>query len=79
MVKCQVCGYKTISEYGSYEICDVCFWEDDGLYEDPDLVRVGPNGGLSLTQARNNYQEFGAVEKKFINDVRKPTPSEMAE
>jgi hypothetical protein len=79
MVKCQVCGYKTISEHGSYDICTICFWEDDGLYEDPDEIWYGPNGDLSLTQARKNYQEFGAVEKRFVDKVRKPYSSETAE
>jgi hypothetical protein len=79
MVKCQVCGYKTISEHGSFEVCEVCFWEDDGIYVNSDEIKGGPNGDLSLNQARKNYQEFGAVEKRFINDVRKPIASEMVE
>ena len=28
---CPCCGYKTLSESasGTYEICEICFWEDD--------------------------------------------------
>ncbi|MFF1770133.1 CPCC family cysteine-rich protein [Streptomyces sp. NPDC058249] len=27
---CPCCGFLTLDERGSYEICPVCFWEDDG-------------------------------------------------
>ncbi|HEY0076783.1 MAG TPA: CPCC family cysteine-rich protein [Abditibacteriaceae bacterium] len=75
---CPCCGYKTLSERGSYSICKVCFWEDDGQDDqDADVVRGGPNGALSLTQARINFREFGACEKRFIKNVRKPLTEEM--
>ena len=38
---CPCCGYKTFNEKpnGTYEICEVCFWEDDPLQlENPDLA-----------------------------------------
>lgn len=30
---CPCCGYKTLEEEvrGSYEICPICFWEDDSV------------------------------------------------
>lgn len=31
--KCPCCGYRTLRERGDYEICKICFWEDDGLNE----------------------------------------------
>lgn len=75
---CPCCGYKTLDERGSYEICSVCFWEDDGQDDkDANIMRGGPNSSLSLKQARANFQEFGACERKFIKDVRKPLPEEM--
>jgi uncharacterized Zn finger protein (UPF0148 family) len=75
---CACCGYETLSERSGYEICPVCFWEDDGQDEqDKDVIRGGPNGELSLTQARINFQTFGTCEQKFINHVRKPEPDEM--
>lgn len=50
---CPGCGFPTISSRGDFEICDVCFWEDDGQdNEDADEVRGGPNGKLSLTENR---------------------------
>jgi hypothetical protein len=75
---CPCCGYKTLEERGSYEICPVCFWEDDGQADhDADEVRGGPNANLSLTQARRNFREFGACDRRSLEHVRKPTPEEM--
>ncbi|MFS8121813.1 CPCC family cysteine-rich protein, partial [Rhizobium sp. BR 250] len=54
--RCPCCRCLTLHERAGYEICPVCFWEDDGQ-DDPyaDQVRGGPNADLSLTQARQNY------------------------
>jgi hypothetical protein len=66
MYCCPCCGFRTVEERGFYEICSVCIWEDDGKDDpDADFVRCGPNGLLSLTQARMNYKEFGACNRRF--------------
>lgn len=76
--RCPCCGYKTLSARGDFEICKVCFWEDDGQDDkDADKVRGGPNGSLSLTSARANFREFGACEERFIKNVRAPLPEEL--
>lgn len=60
-----------------YELCPVCFWEDDGQDDhDADEVRGGPNGTLSLTEARANYASFGAADSTFLRQVRPPRASE---
>ena len=75
--KCPCCGFRTLTERGGYEICPVCFWEDDGQDDhDADEVRGGPNSALSLTQARENFQTLGACEKRCVPNVRKPLHSE---
>jgi len=75
---CPCCGFKTLSERGGFDICPVCFWEDDGQDEhDADVVRGGPNYTLSLTKARENVRECGACERKHIKNVRKPLPEEQ--
>ncbi len=67
-----------LGERGRFEICDVCFWEDDGQDDfDADVVRGGPNGGLSLTEARANYRRFGASDPRRVKDVRPPRPEEL--
>jgi hypothetical protein len=76
---CPCCRFLTLEERGGFEICPVCYWEDDGQDDhDADTVRGGPNGGLSLTQARNNFAAFGAYEECCISAVRKPIDSEKA-
>lgn len=75
-IACAVCGYITLDSRHPYDICPVCRWQDEGVIDDPTIPTYGPNGDLSLEQARKNYQEFGAVDKEFIKLARKPTPSE---
>lgn len=76
--RCPCCGYLTLCGRAGYEICPVCFWEDDGQdSHDADEVRGGPNGSLSLTQARQNFREFGASDRKSLGRVRKPKPEEI--
>lgn len=58
---CPCCGYRSLRERGVFEICRVCFWEDDGTTE-PDRVS-GPNH-MTLGEARLNIQRFGAVTEK---------------
>jgi hypothetical protein len=70
---CPCCGYLTLGERGGFEICAVCFWEDDGQDDhDADQVRGGPNAALSLTAARANFARFGACEERFVAKVRPP-------
>ncbi len=72
---CPCCGYRTLSEKGSYEICPVCYWEDDPVQErDPEYA--GGANDLSLEESRNNYKKFGACEERFIEKVRKPLSEE---
>jgi len=78
--QCPCCGYYTFNEpvNNHFDICPVCFWEDDGVQ----LANPDYEGGanyVSLTQARKNFKEYGAVEKHFISSVRLPSNDEMSE
>ncbi|MDQ3058806.1 MAG: hypothetical protein M3R45_04695 [Pseudomonadota bacterium] len=76
-LRCPCCGFKTLGERGCYEICAVCFWEDDGQDDDDaDEVKGGPNGSISLSMGRSNYLEFGASQRKDLPHVRPPRPNE---
>ena len=76
--ECPCCGYVTLEERGGYDICPVCFWEDDGQDDhDADDVRGGPNYTLSLTAARANYRQMGASEERRLPHVRRPLPHEL--
>jgi len=71
---CRCCGYNTLKQFpnGTYEICEICFWEDDIFQtENPD-DEDGPNR-VSLLQARKNFEDFRACEFDMKINVRKPT------
>jgi hypothetical protein len=77
-LRCPCCGCKTLSERTAFEICDVCYWEDDGQDDaDADECRSGPNGTPSLREARANYLRFGACEESMVGNVRPPRPEEL--
>lgn len=75
---CPCCGHLTLAQppTGTYEICDVCFWEDDGI-QFRDLDYEGGANRVSLSQARQNYREHGASERDFKSNVRPPRPEEQ--
>lgn len=51
--KCPCCGYYTLNEppNGTYNICPVCFWEDDIVQLDNPDYANGANK-VSLNEAR---------------------------
>lgn len=76
-IPCPCCGSLTLDAPADYDICPVCFWEDDGQGDhNPDAVKGGPNGSLSLSGARENYRRFGACEERFVGNVRPPRGDE---
>jgi hypothetical protein len=59
---CPCCGHPTLAERGCCEICGECGWEDDGQDEhDSAVIRGGPNGRLSLDEARIQYERRGGT------------------
>ncbi len=55
---CPCCGYPTLEERGSYEICLICNWEDDDQDDDDaDQILGGPNGNISLETARRDFEQ----------------------
>ncbi|WP_093168035.1 CPCC family cysteine-rich protein [Variovorax sp. YR216] len=75
---CPCCHHLTFSERGGFEICPVCFWEDDGQdEEDAAVVRGGPNGNMSLSQWRANYRALGASDLRARQHVRRPYAHEL--
>ena len=75
---CPCCGYRTLPEPppGTHEICDVCFWEDDGIQFDHPDYEGGANA-VSLNEARLNYRAFAVSEVRFKLAVRPPRPDEQ--
>ena len=75
---CRCCGFNTLSEFpnGTYEICEICFWEDDTYQTENPNEEGGPNR-VSLTQGRINFEKFGACELDMKKNVRKPTEKDI--
>lgn len=73
---CPCCGDRVLDAMlGSYEICPVCFSEDDGVQ----LRRPSMDGGtdkVSLVEAQRNYQDFGACDEHGRRYARPPTEPE---
>ena len=58
---CPVCGRYEFPDVDSFDVCDVCGWEDDGVQaDDPDYT--GGANKMSLNQARQAYTEGREVE-----------------
>lgn len=58
LLECPICEYLTLSKRAMYEICPVCGWEDEGneRYTDSSQPALGPNGELSIDEARREFQ-----------------------
>ena len=76
---CLCCGYLTYSEppNGNWDICPVCFWEDDPVQAGNENYSGGANR-VSLRQARKNFGLFGACTRDAIGSVRKPYEFEIS-
>ncbi len=75
--RCPCCFYKTLPERGHWDICPVCFWEDDGQDDEEAYRHSGPNKGATLLQARYNYRTFGASLEHRLPLVRSPLLEEF--
>ena len=61
---------------GNYDICPVCFWEDDPIQLE-DVEYEGGANRVSLVQARHNFLLFGACEEEMKKHVRQPKEDEI--
>lgn len=73
---CPCCGHRVLDAMpGSYEICPVCFWEDDGVQFRWPTMDGGANKA-SLIEAQRNYQDFSACDEHGRRFVRPPAEDE---
>ena len=74
---CPCCGYLSLnSELSDYEICPICFWEND-LVQQMDPTYTGGANVVCLREARENYRKYGVSEKRFKHSVREPKKEEF--
>lgn len=75
---CPVCRKHCFSEYGSYEICPVCKWEDDPV-QGKDHCFYGGANNLSVNESQLYYylkgrpasEKLAQLEKEFADDTKK--------
>ena len=66
---CPVCGFYSLGERNSWEICGICYWEDDGQDEyNKEEVKGGPNGKHSLESYRTSF--YTAIDKSKISRAK---------
>ena len=65
---CPCCDYNTIKRIGHYEICPVCFWEDDGNRDENIFSSAN---AMTLKEAKVNFQNLGVMSEKFLGVVEK--------
>ncbi|MEB9974689.1 CPCC family cysteine-rich protein [Bacillus cereus] len=70
---CPCCGYKTLEEEppGTFDICNICFWEDDNVqFDDPDYE--GGANEYSLRQYQKAFLMRHVNQKLTDNNERDP-------
>ncbi len=65
---CPCCGYLVFDEpAGSFEICRICFWEDDDVQLAFPHMGGGANA-LSLIEAQKNYGRMKVSDGRFFGE-----------
>jgi Cysteine-rich CPCC len=73
---CPCCGHLVFCEPpGSYEICPICFWEDDVIQLVYPLMDGGANK-FCLFKSQKEFARCGACEPRFTRDVRRADSDE---
>jgi hypothetical protein len=62
-VACPCCGRRTLDRRGDFDICLVCWWEDDGSDNVEVNMPSGPNH-VTLLEGRLNVLRFGIYDPR---------------
>lgn len=66
MYPCPCCGYDTVRSRGQYDICVVCYWEDDGATSGDEYSAVNH---MTLSEARKNFSCIGASSRGVLKHI----------
>ena len=66
--QCPCCDYYTLAERSAHEICQVCYWEDDGQ-DLGELDEVSGPNHITLRQGRENFANIGASDQAAVSLV----------
>jgi hypothetical protein len=72
---CVICGYRTLDSRCDWDICPICFWEDDVLLKKGD-TKSPANGELRVSEAQANYMVYRCCSKEHLRFVRQPLSTE---
>ncbi len=73
---CFICGHQTLDSRCDWDICPVCFWEDDTWVDGNQDESSPANGGLRVSEAQANYLVHRCCCLAMISHVRAPRPDE---
>ena len=73
---CPICGHLTIDARYDWDICPICFWEDDTLVDGDKDATSSANGGMLVSEAQTNYILYGYSHPKHKGHVRPPQQDE---
>jgi hypothetical protein len=62
LLPCPCCRFKTLMIRGEYDICPVCYWEDDGIN---DLNEYSSPNHMTLAQGIENFTKLGAISESL--------------
>lgn len=71
---CPVCGFRTLPNRYDWDVCPVCFWEDDVLETQGDQDSSANH--MPLSEAQANFILMGAAKPSVKKHVRSPRPLE---
>lgn len=76
---CPCCGYHTLCDPpGSYDICPVCYWEEDcGTVDWCDMSSWGGANHMTIEIGRRNYEASGTCDGGPATICRPPTQEEL--
>lgn len=65
---CPICRSHTFAVLGDWNVCPVCGWVSDPVQEAMHDDPTGANS-ISLNEARQNFQAFGAITQKKLDEL----------
>lgn len=71
--QCPCCDYYTLTGRAGFEVCPICYWEDDGQ-DLGELDVVSGRNHITLRQARKNFLAIGASDQAALSLVA-PAPA----
>ena len=66
--QCPCCDYFSLHKRAAYDICPVCYWEDDGQGLGQLDEVSGPNH-ITLREGRDNFARCGAADLAAVSLV----------